>query len=62
MYLEEISIMSPEPIEHDRFSLPVPPGYEQCAASPASPRADFVASPLAMAALFDWEDEEDDEY
>jgi hypothetical protein len=48
--------------EHDRFSLPVPPGYEQCAASPASPRADFVASPLAMAALFDWEDEEDDEY
>lgn len=63
MYLEEVFLMSPEPIERDQYSLPVPPGYEQCAApSSTSPRADYVASPLAVAALFDWDDDEDSDY
>jgi hypothetical protein len=38
---------------------PVPPSFEQCAAAGASSRADYVISPLAMGALFDWDDEED---
>ncbi len=38
---------------------PVPPSYEQCANAGASLRADYVISPLTIAALFDWDDEED---
>jgi hypothetical protein len=38
---------------------PVPPSYEQCADAATSPRADYVIPPLAMGALFDWDDEED---
>jgi hypothetical protein len=57
--------MSTEAITFVPSSLPVPPSYEQCGASALSPhmngpRADYVASPLALAALFAW-DEDDDE-
>lgn len=35
----------------------VPPSYEQCAE--VSVRTGYVISPLAMGALFDWDEEED---
>jgi len=37
----------------------VPPSYEQRAAEVVCPRADYVASPLAVAALFGWDEEDD---
>jgi hypothetical protein len=37
----------------------VPPSYEQYAAAVVCPRADYVASPLAVAALFGWDEEDD---
>ena len=52
--------MELNPLESRPVFVHVPPSYEQCVAAPVGPRADFVASPLAMAALFEW-DEEDDE-
>jgi hypothetical protein len=53
--------MNPDPIEYDRWFPLVPPSYEQCAAAPAAIRADYVVSPLDMASLLAW-DEEDDDY
>lgn len=44
--------------EESERSLPIPPSYEQCVVDVSGTRADFVASPLAMAALFDWEDDD----
>lgn len=51
--------MSTETVAFQGASLPIPPSYEQCVAKPVAPRADYVASPLAMAALFAWDDEID---
>ncbi len=45
-------------LKHDDLSRPVPPSYEQCVAESIGPRADYVISPLLMAALFDWDDEQ----
>jgi hypothetical protein len=56
--LEETSV-DINPLNYDNAYPPVPPSYEQCVAPAALPRADYVVSPLAMAALFDWD--EDDE-
>lgn len=40
--------------------LPIPPpSYEQCVAKPAAPRATYILSPLAMAALFDWDENDE---
>ncbi len=53
--------MSTEPMEFERSSLPVPPSYEQCVPEHSGSKADYVASPLEMAALmFDWDEEDDD--
>jgi hypothetical protein len=52
--------MALNPQEYCPVSVPAPPSYEQCVAAVVSPRADYVASPLAVAALFDWEEEDDD--
>jgi hypothetical protein len=38
---------------------PIPPSYEQCVATVANPKADYVISPLAMAALFAWDEDDD---
>jgi hypothetical protein len=57
MGTEEIS-MSTEIIAFQPSSLPIPPSYEQCARA-ADPRAVYVASPLAVAALFEWDEEDD---
>jgi hypothetical protein len=57
--LSEENSMSTEIITLPPLSLPVPPSYEQCTAGAVDPRADYVASPLAMAALFAWDDEDD---
>jgi hypothetical protein len=62
---QEDDSMELKPLEHDDSSLPVslpvlPPSYEQCVAAVVGPRADYVASPLAVAALFDWDEEDDD--
>ncbi len=63
MYLEEITSMDADPIEKDfdRWTPPIPPSYEQCVAAPVAMKADYVVSPLEMAPLLDWDDE-DDEY
>jgi hypothetical protein len=45
-------------VGHEGFP-PIPPSYDQCVAAVAEPKADYVISPLAMAALFDWDDDED---
>ena len=37
----------------------MPPSYEECLPKAAEPKADHVASPLAMAAMLVWEEEED---
>ena len=50
--------MNPVPIEYDPSLLPIPPSYEECVATPKEAKADYVVSPLAMAALFDWDDED----
>jgi hypothetical protein len=44
----------------DDLSASVPPGYEECVAESIGPRADYVISPLGVAALFDWDDEQDE--
>lgn len=54
--------MSPDTMnlaEHESWFPPVPPSYEQCVAKPSQARAEYVVSPLAMAELFDWDDEDD---
>jgi hypothetical protein len=58
MDMEEDS-MEPNPREYRHVFVHVPPSYEQSAASVVCPLADYVASPLAMAALFGWDDEDD---
>lgn len=50
--------MDPEPVEIGPILLAVPPSYEQSVATAVGWRADYVVSPLEMAALFDWDDEE----
>jgi hypothetical protein len=60
MELEKI-LMSPDPMEYERRPLAVSPSYEQCVAAPTGPRADYVVTPLAMAALLTWEEEDDGE-
>lgn len=52
--------MSAEPAEFGPTFLPGPPSYEQCVANVVGLHADFVVSPLEMAALFDWDDDEYD--
>jgi hypothetical protein len=52
--------MNTEPVIPGLRILPVPPSYEECVAQPSEPRADYVIQPLAMGALFAWEDEEED--
>jgi hypothetical protein len=49
--------MDIEPM-HYRSVSPIPPSYDQCSATVAEPKADYVISPLAMAALFDWDDDD----
>jgi hypothetical protein len=51
--------MELNPLEHCQVALPVPPSYGQCAAAVVSPRVDCVVSPLAVAALFNWDEEDD---
>jgi hypothetical protein len=40
-------------------ALPVPPSYAECRVEEKIVRADCVASPLALAALFAWDEDED---
>jgi hypothetical protein len=60
---EEENSMSTEAGVFPGSSLPMPPvpppSYEQCTAKPAAPHAAYILSPLAMATLFDWDDDED---
>jgi hypothetical protein len=51
--------MDTDPLSYEHTFPPIPPSYEQCVAPATGPRADYVASPLAMAALFDWDEDED---
>ncbi len=52
--------MSTEPIEFNRSPLPVPSSYEQCVAEHSGLKADYVVSPLQVAALMlDWDEEDD---
>lgn len=53
--------MSTEPIKFasEPSSAVAPPSYEQCVAQAISPQANYVASPLAMAMLFAWDDEDE---
>jgi len=50
--------MDLDPLCYGPLHPPVPPSYEQCVATAVSPKADYVVSPLAMAAMFDWDDED----
>ena len=45
-------------VRHENFP-PIPSSYEECVAKVAEPKADYVISPLAMATLFDWDDEDE---
>jgi hypothetical protein len=56
---QEEDSMEPNPLEYCPVSGLVPPSFERCAAAVVRPRADYVASPLAMAALFGWDEEDD---
>ena len=57
---KEENSMSTEAGVFPRSSLPIPPpGYEQCVGKPAAPRAEYVVSPIVVAALFAWDDEDD---
>jgi hypothetical protein len=56
---QEDQSMELNPLEHCPVSIPVPPSYEQCAAAVVCLRGDYVASPLAVAALFGWDEEDD---
>jgi hypothetical protein len=38
-------------MEYEAWPLTVPPSYEQCVEAPGGTRANYVISPLAMAAL-----------
>ena len=51
--------MDMDPMEYDHRTAPVPPSYEQCVGSSFGLQADYVASPLEVAALFDWDEEDD---
>jgi hypothetical protein len=59
MIIQEENFMDLDPLCYGPPHPPVPPGYDQCAATPVTPKADYVVSPLAMAALFDWDDEDE---
>ncbi len=52
--------MDTDPLNYERPSLFVPPSYEECVVASKGPRADYVASPLDVAMLIDWDDEDDD--
>jgi hypothetical protein len=56
---QEEDSMELNPLEYCPVSVRVPPSYEQCASAVVSPRTDYVASPLAVAALFGWDEEDD---
>jgi hypothetical protein len=58
MALEDDS-MEPNSPEYRHVFVRVPPSYEECASTAVCPRADYVASPLAVAALFGWDEEDD---
>jgi hypothetical protein len=58
MALEDDS-MDLKPLESRHVFLHVPPSYEQCVTTVVCPRSDYVASPLAVAALFGWDEEDD---
>jgi len=58
MAVEDAS-MELNPLESRPVFVHVPLSYEQCVAAPVCPRADFVASPLAMAALFGLDEEDE---
>ena len=51
--------MELDPLEYRPVSVPAPPSYELCTTAVVRPRADYVASPLAVAALFGWDEEDD---
>lgn len=51
--------MSPDQMEYAPSSQFVPPSYEQCVAAPTGMRSEYVATPLAMAALFTWDEDDD---
>lgn len=50
--------MDLDPLCYGLLHPPVPPSYEQCVVTNVSPKADYFVSPLAMAALFDWDDDD----
>jgi hypothetical protein len=54
--------MNPDAAKDDGSVLPAPPSFEECAAEPAVPNADFVISPLDIAVLLDWVEEHDENY
>jgi hypothetical protein len=56
----EEHLMDTDPLNYERPSLFVPPSYEECVVASKGPRADYVASPLDVAMLIDWDDEDDD--
>ena len=51
--------MSPYPMMDDALPSHAPPSFEECVDSRISPQADFVISPLALAELFAWDEEEE---
>jgi hypothetical protein len=42
-----------------QFPPSPPPSYERCVAKPPAPRAEYIVSPLSMAALLFCDDEEE---
>lgn len=52
--------MSIEPVEVGHTFRPIPLSCMQCSASLVAPLTDYVVSPLAIAVLLAW-DEDDDE-
>jgi hypothetical protein len=58
--IKQVTLMDTDPLDYVRPLLPVPPSYEQCVATATGPRADYVASPLDVAALLIWDDEDED--
>ena len=60
-YVSQETYMRVDRLERDHTSLAVlPSSYEELVAKPDKLRVGFTASPLAVAELFDWEEEDDD--
>jgi hypothetical protein len=51
--------MSTFPTHHEAWPPAIPPSHEQCVEPPGGTRADYVISPLAMATLLVWEEDDD---